>query len=96
MNENENKYTELVEFTNILFHKFHEIQGAKLRDTFGRILQELREDTNADPLAKFVVYNRLYELAIDKTNFELVKFNGRISIASNGASNGASKSPTSQ
>lgn len=73
MNENENKYTELVEFTNILFHKFHEIQGAKLRDTFGRILQELREDTNADPLAKFVVYNRLYELAIDKTNFELVK-----------------------
>ena len=73
MNENENKYTELVEFTNILFHKFHEVQGAKLRDTFGRILQELREDTNADPLAKFVVYNRLYELAIDKTNFELVK-----------------------
>lgn len=69
----ENKYTELVESTNILFHKFHEVQGAKLRDTFGRILQELREDTSADPLAKFVVYNRLYELALDKTNFELVK-----------------------
>ncbi|MGK8832272.1 hypothetical protein ACRS8Y_20775 [Bacillus paranthracis] len=57
------------EIRNILFHKFHEVHGAKLRDTFGRILQELRADTNADPLAKFIVY----ELALDKTNFELVK-----------------------
>lgn len=57
------------EIRNILFHKFHEVQGAKLRDTFGKILQELRADTNADPLAKFIVY----ELALDKTNFELVK-----------------------
>lgn len=54
------------EIKNILFH---EVQGAKLRDTFGKILQELRADTNADPLAKFIVY----ELALDKTNFELVK-----------------------
>ncbi|EMY8535907.1 hypothetical protein VKA11_22985 [Bacillus paranthracis] len=57
------------EIRNILFHKFHEVQGAKLRDTFGKILQELRADTNADPLAKFIVY----ELALDKTNFELVE-----------------------
>ncbi|WP_332872551.1 50S ribosomal protein L10 [Bacillus sp. SN10] len=45
----------------------------KFRGQTTRYLQELRADTNADTLAKFIVYNHLYELALDKTNFELVK-----------------------
>lgn len=65
-------HSELTEYVNILFKKFHEVEKATIQDTAGRILSELTKETEYSIAAKFVVYKTLYELVKNK-NDEKVK-----------------------